>query len=177
MNDGFDDSCSRSAFEQRDGLDGSAVLQDCRCSGDFIYRPVGSLDQNVRQEHSDKIFGRIVFEQRYCIDYGECRKHFCPVILARNRPVRPLEPSDRCVGVQPDNQPVAEPSCGSEVTDVAGMKDIETPVREYNLFPFRLPGSNFQERLVMGALFRLHIIILIFSLGELFLDKKYNAEY
>ena len=74
--------------------------------------------------------GRVLVEDHDRVDAGERGQHFGALVLPVDRAGRSLVAADGRVGVEPDDQDVAERARGLQVADVAGMQQIEDAVGE-----------------------------------------------
>jgi hypothetical protein len=82
------------------------------------------------------------------IDRGEPGEHLRALGELQDRTPGALQPADRVVVVQPDDEDVAERARGGEVANVAGMEEIEAAVGEHDPRPGRAPRSERRAQVV-----------------------------
>lgn len=96
---------------------------------DFVRRPIPAFDQHIRQNLGDQTTGIRLIEEDDIIDAGQRRKHFSALLLRHDRPVRSLvQASHRLIGIDTDDEKIAEAPGGLQITSMADMHQIETAV-------------------------------------------------
>lgn len=122
------------AFDRNEHHPTTARL-DGVAADDLIRRPVGPLDEDVGLDEADDLGGSVLVEDDDRVDAVERRKHFCSFMLWRNWTARSFVTSHRRIGIQSDDEHVAEMSRVLQVADVAGMEKIEDAVGKDNPSP------------------------------------------
>jgi len=107
----------------------AASLHDIRAH-DVFHPPVSALDQDIRSHARDKVVGRVFLEDADIVDAFKSGQDRGARGLIIDRPVRAFETRDRCVGVEPQDQTVAQGAGLAEVGHMAGMQDVEAAVGE-----------------------------------------------
>src|SRR5436190_11563348 len=97
---------------------------------DLIRGPVRALDQNVGLHAADDVTGRVLVEDRDGVDALERGQQLGPLVLGVDRAGGTLVAADRRVGIETDDQEIAVRARRRQVTEVAGMQDVEDAVGE-----------------------------------------------
>ncbi len=111
-------------------------------------RPVGALDQNIRQHGGDQFARRVFIEERHGVDGSQGRGEFGALVLRDERAGGTFQALHAGVGIQRQDQDVAERSCGFEQSDVAGMQNIVAAVGEDHLFAGAFPFGALLDQLL-----------------------------
>ncbi len=116
---------------------GSSGKQHDLAAGGFHFfapgdemRPIRALDQNVGQDIGDELARRVFVEEGDGVDGVERASHARPFLFGDQRPRGTFETGHAGVGVERENQDVAERPRPFQQADVAGMKKVVTTVGE-----------------------------------------------
>ena len=108
--------------------------------------PIGTLDQDVRQKGGDQLAGSVLFKKGHGIHGGQGLDQFGPFIFGDERPAGSLYATDAGIGIQGQNQNVAEGSGLFQQTNMTRMKEIVTTVGKDDgltrLFPAAALGEE-----------------------------------
>jgi hypothetical protein len=88
------------------------------------------LTSTSGSERGDEFGGRVLVEERDGIDAGEAGQDVGAVVLVDDGPALALEAAHGRVGVDADDEAVAERAGGVQVRDVAAVQDVEAAVGE-----------------------------------------------
>ena len=121
----------------RDADHPAAARLDGIAADNLIRGPVGALHQHVRLNRLDRFSRGVLVEQRDGATHSSAPMNLGALAFRRNRPSRPLVPANGSVGVQADNQRIAEQSRLLQVADVSGMQQVEDTIGEDDLLAGR----------------------------------------
>jgi hypothetical protein len=99
---------------------------------DLIRGPVGTFDEHVGLHEANDFGRRVLVKNDDGVDAFERSDDLCPLGLWCNRTVGALVSFDGDVGIQADDQQVAETARVLQVANVARMKEIEHAVGKHN---------------------------------------------
>ena len=102
-------------------------------AGDEV-RPIRALDQNVGQDCGDQLARRVFIEKRDGVDGAKRQGHAGALRFGDQRPGGAFEARDARIGVQRQDQDVAERTGAFQQADVAGMQKIVTAIGENHGF-------------------------------------------
>src|SRR6185436_10392487 len=125
-----DDGARRLAGLEGDPEDPPAACLDDIASHDRVRGPVGALDEHIGLNRRDQVVRCLLVEDDDAVDTGESLEHLRPLGLRRDWTLRPLVGANRPVGVEADNQRVAEGPGLLQVAEVADVQQIEHAVGE-----------------------------------------------
>src|SRR5690606_11972533 len=92
---------------------------------------VGALCQHVGQQFGNQLARGVLLEDGHRIHAAERRDQQSPVLGGHERPARALEPAYRIVGVDSDDERVAQGPRLVQVLDVAAVQQVEATVGEH----------------------------------------------
>jgi hypothetical protein len=113
--------------------------------------PVGAFDQDIRQHGCDEFARRFFVEESDRIHGFEGGGKLGPFALSNERPGRTLQPLDAGVGVQSQDQNVAQRPGAFEQANVARMQDIVAAVGKNHLPALAPPLLAYHYQLVPGV--------------------------
>src|SRR5271166_4138731 len=94
-----------------------------------------TLHVNVGTDAIEQDLGRSLREPHDRVDTAQRGEQLRTIVETNERALRTLERADRVVVVEPDDQRVTLLTRPSEITDVAGVHQIETAIRENDAAP------------------------------------------
>src|SRR3954471_8082580 len=112
---------------------GTAPGLDHVAADDRVWRPIGALDEDVGLKRGDDLERRVFIEDHDAVDARKRAEELDALVLWRDRPDWALVHPNRKVRVHRYDQRIAELPCLLQVSDVAGMKQIEHAVGEHDL--------------------------------------------
>ena len=101
--------------------------------------PIRALDQYVGKDGGDQLTGGVLVEEGDRVDGFEGGGHFGSEVLRDEWARRPFQALHTGIGVQREDQHIAQRSGTFEQPDVTGMKNVVTPVGEDDGFAGALP--------------------------------------
>ena len=110
--------------------DAAAARFDDVAADDLIGGPVGALDEDVGLQLADDRLRRVLVEDHGGIDGRERGNHFGALVFRIDRPRRPLVRTNRSIGIDADDQRIAEGAGSVQIADVTRMEQIEDAVGE-----------------------------------------------
>src|SRR5690349_23617626 len=93
---------------------------------------VGAFGMNVWFECEQELFDCRLVEDRDVSDGLERSDNFSAFCCRQDWPARPFLNRDLFVGIDANDQYVAQLSCASEISNVADVKHVEAAIRENN---------------------------------------------
>ncbi len=99
-------------------------------ANDRLASVVPAFHQHVRTQVANELERRILLKNYNRINRFERRQDIAPLGLGAYRSVGTLQSLDRGVAIQPDDESVAVTARPDEDVDVAGVQQVEDPVRE-----------------------------------------------
>src|SRR3954471_12881420 len=124
---------------------GTAPGLDHVAADDRVWRPIGALDEDVGLKRGDDLEGRVFIEDHDAVDARKRAEELDAFVLWRDRPACALVHPNRTGRAPPHDQRIAELPCLLQVSDVAGMKQIEHAVGEDDLLTTTLK-CRYQRR-------------------------------
>ena len=115
---------------------------------DGVFGPVLAFDEHIRLQRGDEIVRGVRIEDDDTVDTLERLEHFRALGLRRDWPRRPLVRADRSVGVEADDQRVAQRAGVLQVSEVADVQEIEDAVGEHDLLAGGAQPCDKREGLV-----------------------------
>jgi hypothetical protein len=91
---------------------------------------VATLDVDVRPDRLEQVDRAVVLEDGHVFHAADRRDHRRPVLGRADWPIRSLEPAHGLVGIDPDDEHVAEGRGLLKAFNVAAVKDVETTIGE-----------------------------------------------
>ncbi len=122
------------ARKQRSNHDSSPSRDHLRCTYDLLRSIISALHQHIWEETADESVWRILVEDGNHVHGGHCGQDHGTVFLGVDGPVRPLEPADRSIGIQADDERVSESTRRIQELDMAAVKDIEAAIGKHHRF-------------------------------------------
>ena len=110
-------------------------------AGDEV-RPIGAFNQDVRQDGGDQLARGVFVEERDGVHGGEGCGKFGALVLGDERAGGTFQSLDAGVGVEGQDQDVAERSGGFKQSDVTGMQNVVAAVGEDDLLPARFHAAR-----------------------------------
>jgi len=110
---------------------------------DNVAFPIGAFDEDVRPDSQNRFERSVLIEAANEIHHLQPAKKFRSIVFQNNRPVRAFHARDRPIGVNRNNQNVAQRASTAQKFDMARMQNIETAVRENDLFAGSLKNADF----------------------------------
>ena len=107
---------------------------------DGVLGPVGAFDEHIRLKAGNHLMRRVLVEDDDGVDAVERRENLGALALGSDRPAAAFDRPNGAIGIQPDNERVAQGAGLPQIPDVAGMQEIEDPVRERHL-PTLMPAT------------------------------------
>src|SRR5436190_4271323 len=104
----------RPAFEIRDDHHRTAPLLERSLLRDLTHSVVPALDEHARADAAQRLDGCVLVEDLDRVDAGQALQHSGPVALGYERTPGPLQATDRVVGVEQDDEVVAEGARGAQ---------------------------------------------------------------
>jgi hypothetical protein len=132
--DSDDDGSGRIASFDRHSHNFSAASLHDIAADDGVFRPIGAFDEDVGLQRRDHGVWRVFVEHDDGVDARERFENLDTLHLRRDRTAFALVGSRRSVGIQADDQEVAERTRLLQVTQVSGMEQVEHAVREHDCF-------------------------------------------
>lgn len=117
----------------RDAHDTATAGFDDVATNNRVRGPVGTLDEHIRTEAGDRLMRCFFVEDHDGIHAVERIENLGAFALGSDRPAAALDRTDGAIGIQPDNQYIAEGAGLPQVPEVTRMEQIEDPVREHHL--------------------------------------------
>src|SRR4051794_11961040 len=121
----LDESGGGAALDERQDDRAAAPLGEDGRLGQVGDGVVAALDPDVGSQLAQDLDGRVLLEEHDVIDAAQRGEHGGAVLLALDGPAGTLQAADRGVGVQADDEAVAERPGGLQRVDVAGMQQVE----------------------------------------------------
>jgi hypothetical protein len=118
------------AFFNRCSDDSAAAGLHDVAADDRVFSPVRTFDEDVWSDRRDDLVRRLLIENGDGVHACECGENFGTLGFRSDRPIRSLDRSDGAIGVDADNQRVAERPRVLQVTDMAGVQQVEDAVGE-----------------------------------------------
>ncbi len=134
----LNDGSGRVAGFEREGHDFSSGGFDLLAAGDEV-GPVGSFDEDVGEQFGDEIAGGVLVEEGDGIDGLKGGGEGGAVPFGDDGAIGTFEALDAGVGVEGENEHVAERTGVFEKADMAGMEDVITAVGEDDGFAGQAP--------------------------------------
>src|SRR6185437_9380672 len=125
---GGDDGGGGEARGERDALDAAAGGEDFGFAHDLTRAPVGALDQDVGEERGDHFLGRGLIEEHDVIHAFERGQDLGALLLGDDRTAGAFAAADAGVGVDGDEEDVAEEAGSLQRLQVAGVEEIVAAV-------------------------------------------------
>jgi hypothetical protein len=113
--------------------------------------PVGAFDQNVGEQGSDQLARSVFVEKRDGIHGRQRRCEFGALVLGDERPRGTFQALHARVGIQCQDQNVAQRSRGFQQPDVPGMQHVVAAVGEDHLFSRALPIGPHRDQLLSSV--------------------------
>src|SRR6185437_9798902 len=120
---GGDDGGGGEARGERDALDAAAGGEDFGFAHDLTRAPVGALDQDVGEERGDHFLGRGLIEEHDVIHAFERGQDLGALLLGDDRTARAFAAADAGVGVDGDEEDVAEEAGSLQRLQEAGAAE------------------------------------------------------
>ena len=127
---------------------------------DLALRVVGALDQHVRQNRPDQAQRLVLSEHHQVVDALELGHDLDAVFFTIDRSARALDAPDRGVGVEPDDQQIALNARLAQVTDVAGVQNVEAAVGEGDGLALLAIGGQLGQQLLERAQLAQFLVLL-----------------
>ena len=96
----------------------------------------------MRANGLDERGGTLIVKHHDRIHRTQCRKNLGTVVLAVERTIRAFKRAHGLIGVQSDNQSIAQGTCLFQVTHMTSVQQIETAVGEHQLAALLLQIST-----------------------------------
>ena len=132
----------RPVFHERDRDHLPAARLHDLAPDDGLDGPVAALDEDVGAERADQLQRRRRAEDRHEVHAGERREDLGALPRRGERAPRPLEAPHRGVGVDADDERVAEFPRLLEVADVADVQQVEAAVGEDDFLAGALEAAD-----------------------------------
>lgn len=149
MNDPVDQAARRVARLERDRNHSTSSRRDFLSAYDFVWAPVTSLHQHFGNQGCNQGTRGGIIEENDIIDSVKGSQNFGALLLEDQGPARSFVLADARVRIDAYDQHVAERARLFEEPDMAGMKKIETPVREDNALAIAFPVTDVENQLVL----------------------------
>ena len=133
MANSFDDRCRRIAGLDGDTDDQASTRLDDVPADDGVLRPVVAFHEDVRLESRNQLMRRRLVEDDHTIDRLQRLEDFDPFGLWGDRASRAFVCPHGSIGIDADDERVAEGAGVLEVAHVAGMEQVEDAVGEHDL--------------------------------------------
>jgi hypothetical protein len=121
----------------RDADNAAAPAFDDLAADDGVFGPVSALDEDVRLNGVDQSERGVFSEYDDAIHACEGLENLGSLLFRIDGTALTFVRSDRSVGVEPDDQRVAQAARVLQVTDVARVQQIEHAIREDDDLPDR----------------------------------------
>lgn len=134
------------ALEIGDDDDSSARSLDLFLADDPTGPPVAALDQNIGEKGGDDLLRGFPGEGRQIIDIFDGAEDFKTFLERKHGPRRPLDLSDRGVGIERHDQHVAQAFGFPEKFDVTAVDQVKAAVGKNDFFALAAqPRPNLEE--------------------------------
>ncbi len=128
-------------------------------SGRSASRVVAALDPDVRAQPIEHRGRRRFVEHRDRVHKGQCGEQPGPVAVTHQRTAWPLERPDRFVGVQADDESVAQRPGLAQQADVAGVQQVEAAAGGDQPAAFRVDPVGEAEGVGRGVRIRRRTVL------------------
>lgn len=132
-----------------DNRDANAEARRFFAFGNCVDVIVGALGVNVWTKVAQKSADVRLVENYNVIDCGESGDKFGARLRGKNRAAGTLESANARIGIYRDDEDVAFAARALEIADMPSVQNIETAIREHNLFSAGAMPS--EARLQIGA--------------------------
>ena len=102
--------------------------------------PVGAFDEHIRTKAGNHLMRSVLVKDDDGIDAVERRENLGALALGSHRPAAAFDRTNGAIGIQPDNEHLTQGAGLPQIPEVAGMKEIEDPVRKHHL-PTLMPAT------------------------------------
>ena len=116
----------------RDADDAAAAGFHDVAANNRVCRPIGALDQHIRTKAGNHLMRGVFVEDHDGVHTIEGIENLGAFALGGDGPATAFNRTNRAIGIQPDDQHIAEGPCLSQIPEMTGMKEIENAVREYH---------------------------------------------
>lgn len=135
-----------------EGEDLAAGGLDFFAAGDEV-GPVGALDEEIGEDGGDEFAGGVFVEEGDGIDGIEREGDAGAGLFITDGAGGAFEALDARIGVEGEDENVAESASGLEEADVAGVEDVVAAVGENNTLAFGLPQRPLRDEIRPGIKF------------------------
>src|SRR5688572_26403664 len=137
-------------FRVADNLHTSAVFSHAFTLGNCIRGVVGAFRVKVGLNGVDQLVDRWLVEDGDRIHEPERCQDLCPFAFRDERPPVSFQQPNLLVRIQRNNQKASEVLRACEIAHMTGMDQIETTVRQYDLYSGGALGSCSGDKVLAG---------------------------
>src|SRR5665213_923563 len=138
----LNDASGGMTCSERYDVHASAPRFDLGATDDGIGSVIAALHQHIWSNGQHELERRVFIECGDRVDALERGEHVRTLGLSAHGARGTLEATNRLIGVDADDQAVAERACGHEQVDVAGVQQIEHAVGKHHEPRLRLTPAN-----------------------------------
>ena len=124
------EACRGEPLGEFDAHNCAAACFNDVAADDVVRVPVGSLDEDIGLDRRNHRLRCVFVEDRHRVDAAQGGNDLRSLVLRVDRPRRSLVGAHRAVGVDRDDQRVAERACVDQIAHVSRMQKIEDAVGE-----------------------------------------------
>ena len=128
--DTLDDAARRTARKITDRHHSPAIALHRQLLRQCVRVVVAALDVDVRPDRLEQVDRGVVLENGHVFHTADRRDNRRPVLGRADRPIRSLQPAHGLIGIDPDDEHVAEGRGLLKAFNVAAVKDVETTISE-----------------------------------------------
>jgi len=125
-------------------------------TGDLFHLVIGSFHQHIRLNEPDQVLGRFFVKEDHSVNKRERSQSYRSGMFVIERAVVAFQCCHGRIGIQSDDQDIAQVGCFRQVLDMSEMQDIETAIGKDDLLFFEAPDIRLTDDPFAGIDFRLN---------------------
>jgi hypothetical protein len=124
----IDEGGGRKTWSEGDAHDTAAARFNDIPADDVVLSPIRAFDEDVGPDECHDRVRRVLIKHDHRVDALEREQDFSALSLWGDRPVGAFDRPDRPVGVDGDNESVAQRASFAQVTNMARVEQVKDPV-------------------------------------------------